>query len=71
MVLLLMGSVLMHRPFCRTLTPGDFRCDILSTIENADLILVVNDGEVAEQGVHRELMKKEGLYRRLYEAQFE
>lgn len=43
----------------------------LSTIENADLILVVNNGEVVEQGTHRELMARKGMYRRLYEAQFE
>lgn len=43
----------------------------LSTIENADLILVVSGGEVVEQGTHRELMAREGMYRRLYEAQFE
>lgn len=43
----------------------------LSTIENSDLILVVNNGEVVEQGTHRELMARQGMYRRLYEAQFE
>lgn len=43
----------------------------LSTIENADLILVVDNGEVVEQGTHRELMEKGGMYRRLYNAQFE
>lgn len=43
----------------------------LSTIENADLILVVNDGEVVEQGTHRELMERGGAYSRLYRAQFE
>ncbi len=43
----------------------------LSTIQNADLILVVNDGEVVEQGTHKELMGKDGMYRRLYQAQFE
>ena len=43
----------------------------LSTIRNADLILVVNEGEVVEQGTHRELMDKRGVYRKLYDAQFE
>ena len=43
----------------------------LSTIENADLILVVNNGEVVEQGTHRELMDKDGFYRHLYNAQYE
>jgi len=35
------------------------------------LILVVNGGEVVEQGTHRELMEKQGMYRKLYNAQFE
>ncbi len=43
----------------------------LSTIKNADLILVVNDGDVVEQGTHEELMKKRGFYHKLYSAQFE
>lgn len=43
----------------------------LSTIEHADLILVVRDGEVVEQGTHGELMEKQGMYRQLYNAQFE
>lgn len=43
----------------------------LSTIQHADLILVVNDGEVVEQGTHKELMEKGGMYRQLYQAQFE
>ena len=43
----------------------------LSTIQNADLILVVNNGEVVEQGTHTELLKSGGMYKRLYEAQFE
>ena len=43
----------------------------LSTIRNADLILVVNDGDVTEQGTHDELMRRGGAYSRLYHAQFE
>ena len=42
----------------------------LSTVRNADNIIVVNDGEIVEEGNHRELMKKRGLYRRLYDKQF-
>ena len=43
----------------------------LSTIQNADLILVVNHGEVVEQGTHSQLMEKGGFYRQMYEAQFQ
>lgn len=43
----------------------------LSTIQNADEILVVNHGEVVEQGTHTELMEKKGFYHQLYRAQFE
>lgn len=43
----------------------------LSTIQNADVILVVNRGEIVEQGTHSELMKKKGFYHQLYRAQFE
>ena len=43
----------------------------LSTIENADLILVMNGGDVVEQGTHAELMEKKGFYYGLYAAQFE
>ena len=43
----------------------------LSTIRNADNILVVNHGDVAEQGTHEELMRAKGFYYRLYKAQFE
>ena len=42
----------------------------LSTIKNADLILVVKDGNVIERGTHRELMRLGGFYRELYDAQF-
>ena len=43
----------------------------LSTIKNADLILVINDGNIVEQGDHEELMKKNGHYAELYNSQFE
>ena len=42
----------------------------LSTIKNADLILVVKDGNVIERGTHKELMRQGGFYRELYDAQF-
>ena len=42
----------------------------LSTILKADKILVVNDGVIAEQGTHDELLKLNGVYRELYETQF-
>ena len=43
----------------------------LSTIQNADKILVVDKGDVVEQGTHDELMAKKGFYYKLYAAQFE
>lgn len=42
----------------------------LSTIKNADLILVMNEGDIIEQGNHKELMKKNGFYADLYNSQF-
>ena len=42
----------------------------LSTIKNADRILVLDDGEVVEFGTHEELWEKRGTYRRIYETQF-
>ena len=42
----------------------------LSTIENADIIFVLDEGKITEQGKHRELMEKGGLYNNLYEMQF-
>ena len=42
----------------------------LSTIQNADTILVVRDGEIVEQGNHRELMERQGVYAGLYRSQF-
>ncbi|MCD7805986.1 MAG: ABC transporter ATP-binding protein/permease [Lachnospiraceae bacterium] len=43
----------------------------LSTIQNADDILVLDHGDVMEQGTHEELMEKKGLYYKLYASQFE
>ena len=43
----------------------------LSTIVNADLILVMKDGNIIETGTHEELMKKGGFYKELFESQFE
>lgn len=43
----------------------------LSTIQNADMILVVDRGDVVEQGTHESLMEKKGFYYKLYAAQFE
>ena len=43
----------------------------LSTIKDADLILVMNNGDIVEQGNHEELLKKKGFYYNLYNSQFE
>ena len=43
----------------------------LSTIKNADLILVMNHGDIVEQGTHEELLAKNGFYADLYNSQFE
>ncbi|MDY0295021.1 MAG: ABC transporter ATP-binding protein [Acholeplasmataceae bacterium] len=42
----------------------------LSTIQNADIILVVNQGDIIEQGNHQELLDKKGFYYELYQSQF-
>jgi len=42
----------------------------LSTVRNADNIVVINEGRIIEEGNHAELMKKKGMYYRLYEKQF-
>lgn len=42
----------------------------LSTIREADVILVMKDGKVIEQGRHEELLKAEGFYAQLYNSQF-
>lgn len=43
----------------------------LSTIKNADTILVVNQGSIVEQGTHKELMERDGFYKKMYQAQWE
>ena len=43
----------------------------LSTIRNADLILVMNQGDIVEQGTHEELLAKQGFYADLYNSQFQ
>jgi len=42
----------------------------LSTIQSADHILFIRDGQIVEQGTHRELIEKGGMYAGLYQAQF-
>ena len=42
----------------------------LSTIKNADLILVMDHGDIVEQGSHEELLEKNGFYANLYNSQF-
>ena len=42
----------------------------LSTIENADKILVINNGEIIEKGAHLELLKNSGAYKKLYDIQY-
>jgi ATP-binding cassette subfamily B protein len=43
----------------------------LSTIRNADLILVMRDGDIVEQGTHQELLAAKGFYAELYNSQFQ
>ena len=43
----------------------------LSTIKNADLILVMKDGNIVEKGTHKELLKGGGFYSELYKSQFD
>ena len=42
----------------------------LSTIQEADVILVMRDGKIIEQGTHEELLQKKGFYAELYNSQF-
>ena len=41
----------------------------LSTVRNADCIIVINNGEIAEKGSHEELLQNEGAYAALYKTQ--
>lgn len=43
----------------------------LSTVHNADQIVVLNEGEIVERGSHDELLAQNGVYKTLYDAQFE
>ena len=43
----------------------------LSTIKNADIILVMNEGDIIESGNHDALMQKDGFYAKLYQSQFD
>ena len=43
----------------------------LSTVQKADLIVVLDQGRIVEQGRHDELLQRDGIYRRLYEMQFQ
>lgn len=43
----------------------------LSTIRNADLILVMKDGAVVENGIHEQLLSQNGIYAELYNSQFD
>ncbi|MFX1501471.1 MAG: ABC transporter ATP-binding protein, partial [Promethearchaeota archaeon] len=42
----------------------------LSTIHNADIILVMDEGNIVEQGTHKELLAKNGFYADIYNSQF-
>ncbi|MCI6511429.1 MAG: hypothetical protein MR435_00665, partial [Coprococcus catus] len=43
----------------------------LSTVRNADMILVIDDGDIVEQGTHEELLAKKGVYEKLYHSGME
>ena len=42
----------------------------LSTIANADRVIVIDNGRIAEQGTHKELLSSKGVYYRMYKSQF-
>ena len=43
---------------------------LVDVYKRQDLILVINDGDIVEQGTHEELMEKQGYYEKLYNSQF-
>ena len=55
---------------CSTGAPSFVIAHRLSTIRNADQVLVLEDGEIVERGVHDELLAKQGAYYKLYMKQF-
>ena len=66
-------EALLGRSF-RTLMEGKTSIVVahrLSTIVESDLIIVLKDGEIIEEGTHKELMEADGFYHSLYSAQFE
>ena len=61
----------LRRPYFSVHRPGGHvpSFDGLSTIQNADEILVIQDGEIIERGHHQDLIGKKGTYNKLYELQ--
>ena len=50
---------------------GPLQVGLLQYVRDADLILVMDKGDVVESGTHKELLEKGGLYKELYTSQFE
>ena len=68
------GSVAHMQKAFDTLMQGGIRLVVaqgLSTIREADVILVMKDGHIIEQGRHEDLLAKNGFYANLYHSQFE
>ena len=72
---LIVGAGLTGAVCARQLTDAGKTCLViahrLSTIRNADLILVMDKGDIVESGSHEELLKHGGLYTELYNSQFD
>ena len=59
----------MHR--CKLLAnPSFVIAHRLATVRDSDMILVLKDGDIVEQGTHEELLEKKGMYEKLYHSQF-